>query len=101
MKIVFSKPYKFEGKTYDSVELSCCGLTGGEAKKLIRVFKKFLPNGDQRKLMGLSVLIVDDDFIDFLGAQFIGQPLEFLEGLPFADGRAIAAEVISFLNESA
>jgi hypothetical protein len=100
MKVVFSKPYKFEGKTYDSVELSCSGLTGGEAKKLIKDFKKFLPNGDQRKLMGLSVLILDDDFLDFVAAKFIDQPLEFLEGLPLTDWRAIATEVTGFFSES-
>jgi hypothetical protein len=89
MEYVFKKPYEFEGKTYDKLELDLDSLSGADisaVKKLYAAGGNFSP-----------IPATDSDFCIMLAARLIKQPVEFFNAMPARDYCAIAQGVSNFL----
>lgn len=90
--IRFSKPYKFEGKSYAGVDLS--GLKNLKAKDLWKV------NRNYRNAGNVSVLPeIDAEYTARVAARASGLPIEFFENMPLPEATKIKAKVSGFFME--
>lgn len=89
MKVVFSKPYEFEGKTYDNIELNLEGLKGTDISAAKRQFQS----------LGFrsTAPVFDSDYCALVAARASKQPIEFFNGLPAPEYLEITSVVTSFL----
>lgn len=89
MKHVFTKPYEFEGKTYESLEFDLDSLKGSDfsaAKKELAASGIYSP-----------IPSTDCDYCVILLARLTKQPVEFFSGLPIRDYCALTQKVSNFL----
>ena len=90
--IRFSKPYRFEGKTYAGVDLS--GLKNLKAKDLWKV------NRNYRNAVNVSVLPeIDAEYTARVAAMASKLSIEFFENMPLPEATKIKAKVSGFFME--
>ena len=89
-KIVFKKPYVFEGKTYNEIDLS--GLEDMTGEDLIRIEKALRMTG----VKSLNFEMTPEGAFMY-AAQAAGVPVEFFDLLPIAEARKIRVVVINFI----
>lgn len=89
MKYTFTKPYEFEGKTYNELEFDLEGMKGSDFAEAKKQFAK----------MGnfAAVPSADSEFCAVLLSRLAKVPLEFFEGLPVKDYCALTQSVSNFL----
>lgn len=97
MIIELSKPYDFEGKTYEKIEILTDGMTGQDLIELQRKYKKISSKKEMLTASSLSLLTSNTDFNLFVLSELSGQPIEFFTGLPCADMMSAIAEIQAFL----
>lgn len=88
----FEKPYVFEGKTYDGVDLEALEKT--TTKDLYELDKYFAGKGKR-----MLVPEVDREYCLAILAQANGLPLEFFNEMPARDSIRIRGRVQNFLVE--
>lgn len=89
--VKFSKPYFFEGSTYDSVDLS--GIDGLTGDDLLEADRAFSASGQFSPLPEMTLA-----YAFSIAATVTKQPIEFYRALPAKDGLKVKNEVIRFLN---
>lgn len=90
LKIDFKKPYTFEGKTYDGIDLSHLeDMTGSD---FIRIEKDM-------RLFGISNLNPETTAAGAFtyASSAAGVPFEFFEKLPLKESKRVKAAVFNFL----
>ncbi len=90
LKVVFEKPYIFEGETYNEIDLS--GLEDMTGEDLIRIEKALRMTG----VKSLNFEMTPEGAFMY-AAQAAGVPVEFFDLLPIAEARKIRIVVINFL----
>lgn len=89
-KIRLSKPYQFEGKTYQEIDLS--GLEKMKVSDMIEAEKMLSRQGSYYAVQEASM-----EYCCFLAAKATELPIEFFENLTAADGKEVKNVVRSFL----
>lgn len=90
LKIDFKKPYTFEGKTYDGIDLSPMkDMTGDD---FIQIEKEVRQLG----INNLNPETTAEGAYTY-AARAAGVPFEFFEGLPLKEARRTKAVVVNFL----
>lgn len=89
MEYVFTKPYEFEGKTYDKLVLDLESLTGAD----ISVVKRTYAAGGNYS----PIPATDSDYCILIAARLAKQPIEFFNALPARDYLALSQSVSNFL----
>jgi hypothetical protein len=85
-KITFSKPYVFEGETYDGIDLSACeDLTGNDAAKAEKILTARGENSMFPEASSAYAFVIAS-----LGT---GKPVEFFQGLPLKDSTKVKNRV--------
>jgi len=88
-RYTFSKPFEFEGKTYEFIEYDLNGLKGSDIAKVKREFNK---------AGNFSVIpAMDSEFCALILAKVAKLPLEFFNELPAKDYCSLTQEVGNFL----
>ncbi len=90
LKVVFAKPYIFEGETYNEIDLS--GLEDMTGEDLIRIEKALRMTG----VKSLNFETTPEGAFMY-AAQAAGVPVEFFDLLPIVEARKIRIVVINFL----
>lgn len=88
--VVFKKPFVFEGKSYDSVDLS--GLEAMQASDMIAVNKIMERKGGAGALPETSL-----EYACIISARASKLPIEFFKSLPLCDAMKIKICVTNFL----
>lgn len=88
-KYTFSKPYEFEGETYEFIEYDLDSLKG---KDIAEVKRQFNRAGNFA-----AVPAADSEFCALILAKVSKKPLEFFNDLPAKDYCALTQEVGNFL----
>lgn len=90
MKHIFEKPFEFEGKKYEEIEMNLESLKGAD----ISAVKK------QYSAMGLfsPLPTTDSDFCALIAARQAKLPLEFFTELPAREYCLVTQKVSNFLN---
>jgi len=88
-KLIFSKPYEFEGETYTEIDLS--GLDNLTAKDLINIDSAYVGQGGNPALTSLTL-----QYAIFVANIVTKKPLEFFDNLPAKDATALKNEVVHF-----
>lgn len=87
--VVFSKPYKFEQKTYTEVDLSRIGdMT---AQDMVEAEKFLTRSGIISPIPEMTV-----EYVCFIANRATGLPVEFFKGLPTKDAVKVKNKVTSF-----
>lgn len=89
MKIEFSKPYVFEGETYESIELDLEGLSGED---MLAVNRQFSAEGHYSLAPS-----ADMNFHALLAARACKQPIEFFLKMPAKEFANVTQVVANFL----
>lgn len=89
MVVVFSKPYTFEGKVYESIDLS--GLENIKASDMIKVDKVLNKDAGFAIMPELSL-----EYACHIAEKITDQPIEFFLGLPPKAAIALKNKVTSF-----
>lgn len=89
MKITLSKPYEFDGVTYNELEIDLDALTG---RDVVAAKREWARQGNVA-----AVISIDLEFATFLAAKAARKPYEFFDALPAKDYCRVAQEVINFL----
>ena len=89
MEYIFSKPYEFEGKVYESIEFDLDSITGADVSTVKR---QFMAAGKTAQLY-----TTDLDFCAMLLAKVLKQPVEFMDQMPGKDYLKLATMVSVFL----
>ena len=85
-RVVFSKPYEFEGETYTEIDLSGCDeLTGNDAAKAEKILAA---RGDNSLFPETS-----SSYAFVIASMGTGKPVEFFSGLPLKDSAKIKNRV--------
>ena len=94
MKIVFKKPYKFEGKEYTEIDLSGMDdLTGADMIAVNKIMS--------RTSAGIDVMPeVSAEYACYFAARAAKQPVEFFTGLPPRELMKVKNRVMAFLFAS-
>lgn len=87
--VKFSKPYKFEGQTYEEIDLA--GMDSLTAEDMIAAEKHLMRSGVFSPLPEMTV-----EYVQFIAARASGQPVEFFKGLPPKDAIKVKNRVTSF-----
>lgn len=87
--VKFSKPYKFEGETYQSVDLS--GLADLTADDMIAADRHLTSSGNFTVMPEMSL-----GYALFIAARVSGKPLEFFKGLPAKEALKVKNRVTGF-----
>lgn len=99
LNLVFKKPVKFEGKEYNSVDLS--KLEDWTCDDLVNVAKKFdkATGGD---ISPMTAILRESDlaYCQFVAAEASGMPIEFFKQLPAREAGPLKAMVIGFFHSS-
>lgn len=88
--VVFKKPFTFEGKTYENVDLS--GLEDLKAADMIAINKIIERGGTVNVLPEMSV-----EYACLFAGRACGKPVEFFKALPPKEAIKIKNRVTSFL----
>lgn len=85
-KVEFSKPYTFEGETYEGIDLSGCDeLTGNDAT---RAEKLMAARGEKDMFPEMS-----STYAFIIASMGTGKPVEFFTGLPLKDSTRVKNRV--------
>lgn len=85
----FHKPYVFEGKTYDSVDLSALeNITG---QMMIEIERECIKKG----IIALQEMSLD--YAQLMSAKVTGIPIEFFTGLDAKDSNKLKSTVSNFM----
>lgn len=88
-KFTFSKPYEFEGETYEDIEFDLDSLKGSDISAVKRTFSN---------AGGYSpVPATDSDFCALILARVTKKPVEFFTEMPAKDYCALTQRVSNFL----
>lgn len=87
--IKFSKPYKFEGSTYEEVDLA--GLENLTAADMIEGEKHLTRNGSFSLMPEMAT-----EYTHFMASKASGLPIEFFKGLSPKDSIKIKNRVTGF-----
>ena len=89
--IKFKKPYKFEGKEYESIDLS--GLEDLTAEDMVALEKQY-----DRKTPGLNFMSeLKVEYAMMMAARAARQPVEFFEQLPAKEAVKVKNRIMGFL----
>lgn len=88
----FKKPFVFEGKTFDGIELDFSPLTGAD---MIESAKQFNAKGNFAVLPAYDV-----GFCAILAAKAAGKPAQFIESLPLDEFSQVTGKVTRFLTQA-
>lgn len=88
--VTLSKPYKFEGSSYEKIDLS--GLEDASAEDMIYVSRRLSKAGFFDFMPEMSV-----EYAMELSARKTGMPLEFFKGIPAKDMLKVKGMVMRFL----
>lgn len=88
----FNKPYDFEGKKHEEVDLR--GLDNLTTKDLITADKIFISSGQMAAVNETSI-----GYVCIIASKSSDQPIEFFEKLPIKEGLKLKGIVTSFLSE--
>lgn len=88
--ILLKSPIKWEGKTYDRIDLTC--LEDIKAADMIAVNRRLNRNGNVDFLQEMTL-----EYALNLSARAMGMPVEFLESLPPSVAMRIKNHVTGFL----
>lgn len=87
--VKFAKPYKFEGKTYEEIDLA--GLDNLTAADMIEGEKHLTRSGNFSFMPEMAT-----EYIHFMASKATGLPIEFFKGLPPRDAIKIKNRVTNF-----
>lgn len=90
--VVFRKPYEFEKKKYDSVDLGGLELMTGQ--DMLQAERELRSQG----LTSLTADITADGLLKYASVA-TNQPIEFFECLPLREARKVKMRVLNFLLE--
>lgn len=99
MKLTFDKPYEFEGKTYNELDIPLEDLNGAQLRKYQKSYIASKTKAQDR-LQARNLLVTvsgDPDFTLFIAASASKQPVEFFEMLPAKEYISLIAQISSFL----
>lgn len=85
----FNKPYEFEGKSYDEIDLS--GLTRMTAEDMIAA-EKYL----NRAGVFSPIPEMTSEYVCFIASRASGQPIEFFKHLPPKEAVKLKNRITSF-----
>lgn len=85
----FNKPYEFEGKTYNEVDLS--GLENMTAKDMIETQKVLDRSGTFSVIPEMSV-----EYACIIASRATHHPIEFFKGMPMKEAVKLKNRVTSF-----
>lgn len=92
-KVVFNKPFNFEGKEYKEIELNLESLTGHDLEKAESQFINMNPQmATQTPLKEMS-----KGFQAIVAAMAAKQPIEFIRALPMNEYAKVTSRVMVFL----
>ena len=92
MKFAFSKPFAFEGETYESLDIPLESMSGKDFCEAQKGWKK---------AGGVAVIpAMDSEFCAHIAAKMAKKPLEFFEALPVRDFCQLTQAVSNFLLAS-
>lgn len=94
LKVIFKKPYNFEGQEYKEIDLS--GIENLSTKDLIEADKQFNLSGQMAMMNEMTT-----GYSCIIAAKATGKPVEFFENLPAGEGLKVKNKVMGFLNASA
>lgn len=90
--IKLSKPYKFDGETYETLDLTPIeDATGDDLRKAAKLLSKKEPGQNP------ATLEMTMDYAFIMAARACKKPLEFFDGLPAKDAVAVKTAVVGFL----
>lgn len=92
LRIVFKKPYTFEGKEYTEVDLR--GLETLKTSDLAEADRLFNTSGQFSVMNEMAV-----GYTCILASKASELPVEFFESLPAPEGLKVKNKVMGFLNE--
>lgn len=92
LQVKFRKPYRFEGKDYDGVDLS--GLEDTTAAALENVGRILLK---KRPGLNPSTIEMTMEYASLLASRVTSLPVEFFERLPAREAMKIKTTVVGFL----
>ena len=92
MKIIFNKPFNFEGKEYKEVNLS--GMNDLTTKDLLDADKQFNASGQMSLMNEMTT-----GYACIIASKSTKLPIEFFENLPANEGLKVKNTVMSFLNQ--
>lgn len=91
--VKFDKPYKFEGKEYDSLDLS--GMEKMTVQDLIDI-QKTIGN----ELAAMSVMEMTTSFAQEMAVKATGKPVEFFKLMPRGKIKKVQAAVVKGMDNS-
>lgn len=91
MKIVFKKPYQFEGEEHKEINLE--GLENLSAKDLVEADRRFNASGSMALMNEMQT-----GYALIIAAKATRKPIEFFENLPASEGLKVKNRVMGFLN---
>ena len=91
MKVVFNRPFNFEGKEYKEIDLS--SIENLSTKDLIAADKIFNSTGQVALMNEMAT-----GYTCIIAAKATDLPIEFFESLPIREGLKVKNKVMGFLN---
>lgn len=91
--VKFDKPYKFEGKEYDSLDLS--GMEKMTVRDLIDVQKSI-----GNEMVAMSVMEMSTAFAQEMAVKATGKPVEFFKLMPRGKIKKVQAAIIKSMDNS-
>lgn len=91
--VKFDKPYKFEGKEYDSLDLS--GMEKMTVQDLIDVQKSI-----GNEMVAMSVMEMSTAFAQEMAVKATGKPVEFFKLMPRGKIKKVQAAIIKSMDNS-
>lgn len=91
--VKFDKPYKFEGKEYDSLDLS--GMEKMTVQDLIDIQKNI-----GNEMAAMSVMEMTTSFAQEMAVKATGKPVEFFKLMPRGKIKKVQAAVIKGMDNS-
>ena len=91
MKVIFQKPFNFEGKEYKEVDLS--NIENLATKDLIEADKIFNNTGQVALMNEMAT-----GYTCIIASKATELPIEFFENLPAREGLKVKNKVMGFLN---
>ena len=89
LTVTFNKPYRFEGDTYQSVDLS--GIENIRAEDMSAADKYLTRSGNFSVMPEMTL-----EYALFIASRATGKPVEFFRGLPPKDALKVKNRVTSF-----
>lgn len=92
-KVIFNKPFHFEGKDYTEIELNLEALTGNDLEKAEVQFT----NMDAQIAAQTPMKEMSKGFQAIIAAKAAKQPIEFIRALPMNEYAKVTSRVMVFL----